>query len=201
MNNKKNIVLTGVGGQGIITAAYILGKAAVNGNVNVYSSQVHGMEQRGGSVLCTVRIGNVLGPLVASGTADVILSTEPIEALRYIKYANKKTKVITDIQRILPFTVTIGQEKYPDVVEVFEEIKKYAKLITINAAKIAKNAGAPTYKNIVMLGALAASDIIPFSSNILLETILDTFPQKYKAINKKLFNIGQSKLKGKMSKF
>lgn len=196
MNNKINIVLTGVGGQGVITAAYILGKAAVKGSVNVYSSQVHGMAQRGGSVLCTVRMGKVLGPLIPRGTADVILSTEPIEALRYIKYANKKTMVITDVQQIVPFTVTIGLEKYPDVKDVFEEIRKYAKLYTIDAARIAKNAGASDYKNIVLLGALAASNVIPFSSNILLETILDTLPKRYKEINKKLFNnIDQSKLK------
>jgi len=89
MKNKISIVLTGVGGHGVITAANILGKTAVKEKINVFVSEVHGMAQRGGSVYCTVRMGNVSGPLVASGTADAIVSTEPIEALRYIQYANK----------------------------------------------------------------------------------------------------------------
>ena len=84
MKGKINVVLTGVGGQGVITAANILGKAAVKANVNVFVSEVHGMAQRGGTVNCTVRMGNVSGPLVPTGSADVIISTEPIEALRYI---------------------------------------------------------------------------------------------------------------------
>ena len=91
---KTSIVLTGVGGQGVITAANILGKSAVNAHMNVFVSEIHGMAQRGGSVVCSVRLGDVSGPLVAVGNANAILSTEPIEALRYIKYVNKKTKIM-----------------------------------------------------------------------------------------------------------
>ncbi len=108
MKTKTSIVLTGVGGQGVITAANILGKAAVKAGLNVYVSEIHGMAQRGGTVDCTVRIGEVSGALVANGTADVILSTEPIETLRYIKYSNKNTKIITDITPVIPFTVSTG---------------------------------------------------------------------------------------------
>ena len=115
MKGKINIILTGVGGQGVITAANILGKAALKEKVNVFVSEVHGMAQRGGSVNCSVRMGEVSGPLVPSGTADVILSTEPIEALRYIPYASIKTKIITDINPVVPFTVSVGLEKYPDL--------------------------------------------------------------------------------------
>ena len=195
MSDKTSIVLTGVGGQGVITAANILGKATVNAKVNVYVSEVHGMAQRGGSIICTVRMGNVSGPLVASGTADVIVSTEPIEALRYIQYANKKTKVITDINPVIPFTVTVGEEKYPNVEDVFNEIRSYAELYTIDALKIAKQSGAIITKNIVMLGALVAADILPFKSEILLQTILDNVPAKYKEINRKAFEGGIKAIK------
>ena len=187
MNRATNIILTGVGGQGIVTAAYILGKAAVKENINVFSSQVHSMAQRGGSVFCTVRFGNVFGPLVMSRSADAILSTEPIESLRYIKFANKKTMVITDIHQIIPFTVTIGEDKYPELSEVFKEIRKYAQLYTIDTAAITRKTKAFSANNIVMLGALAASGAIPFSSNILLDTILETLPEKHNEINKYLF--------------
>ena len=195
MSGKTSIVLTGVGGQGVITAANILGKAAINAKVNVYVSEVHGMAQRGGSVICIVRMGNVSGPLVASGTADVIVSTEPIEALRYIQYANGKTKVITDINPVVPFTVTVGGEKYPNIEDVFDEIRSYAKLYTIDALKIAKESGAIITKNIVMLGALTAANVLPFKSEILLQTILDNVPAKYKDINKKAFEGGIKAIK------
>ena len=195
MKNKTNIVLTGVGGQGVITAANILGKAALKAKINVFVSEVHGMAQRGGSVNCSVRMGNVSGPLVATGTADVIISTEPIEALRYIQYSNSSTKIITDITPVIPYTVSVGGEEYPDVKTVFKELSKYGKLFKIDAVKIAKDAGALITKNIVMLGALAASDVLPFKSEILLETILENIPKKFKDINKKAFEGGFKAIK------
>ncbi len=187
---KTSIILTGVGGQGVITAANILGKAAVNADAPVYVSEVHGMAQRGGSVICTIRMGNVYGPLIATGTATALASTEPMEALRYIRYCNQKTKVITDITPVIPFTVATGGDPYPKLEEIFAEITQHAELHTLDALGIARNAGAAITKNIVMLGALAASDILPFSTDILLKTILANVPRKYKDINKKAFNGG-----------
>ena len=195
MKDKTNIVLTGVGGQGVITAANILGKATVNAGVNVFVSEVHGMAQRGGSVNCTVRMGNISGPLVRSGTADVILGTEPVEALRYIHFSNKKTKIITDITPVIPFTVSTGEEEYPDVERVFKELGEYGELFKIDAVKIAKDAGAIITKNIVMLGALAAVDVLPFDKKILLDTILDNVPAKFKEMNKKAFEDGFNAIK------
>ena len=190
MKQKTSIVLTGVGGQGVITAANILGKAAVEGNVNVYVSEVHGMAQRGGAVICTVRMGDVSGPLVPHGMADVILSLEPIEAVRNISYAHAQTKIITDINPVIPFTVAVGGEKYPELKKVFTELSTQAQLITINALSIAIDAGAAITRNIVMLGALAASNVLPIDEKTLLNTILTNTPSKYKDINKKAFNGG-----------
>lgn len=195
MKNKTNIVLTGVGGHGVITAANILGKAALKAKVNVFVSEVHGMAQRGGSVNCAVRMGNISGPLIPSGTADVILSTEPLEALRYIQYSNKNTKIITDINPVIPFTVSVGMEQYPDIDVVFKELSKYGELHKIDAVTIAKDAGALITKNIVMLGALAAADVFPFKSEILLDTILENVPAKFKEINKKAFEGGLKAIK------
>ena len=195
MNKKTSVVLTGVGGQGVITAANILGKAAVKAKIDIYVSEVHGMAQRGGAVNCTARMGDVSGPLVAMGTADVIVSTEPIEALRNIMYANKKTKVITDTNPVVPFTVAVGGEEYPDLDDVYKEIQSCAILFKIDALKIAKESGAAITRNIVMLGALAASNVLPFKSDVLLETILENVPPKYKEINKKAFEGGMRALK------
>jgi len=195
MKGKTNIVLTGVGGQGVITAANILGKAAIKAKVNVYVSEVHGMAQRGGSVICTIRLGNVSGALAAYGTADAIISMEPAETLRYIQYSNKNTKIITDITPIIPFTVATGEEEYPDVEEIFNALDKYGHLYRIDAVNIAKQAGAIITKNIVMLGALAATGILPFKPEILLETILETVPEKYRDINRKAYLDGLNAIK------
>lgn len=195
MKGKISIVLAGVGGQGVITAANILGKAAVKAKVNVFVSEVHGMAQRGGAVDCTVRLGNISGPLVPTGTADAIISLEPSEALRNIHLSNKKTIIITDITPIIPFTVSTGESEYPDVKNIFKEISTYSKLFKIDAKKIAKDAGAIITKNIVMLGALAAINVLPFKSDILLETILENVPAKFRDINKKAFEGGIKAIK------
>jgi len=195
MKDKISIVLTGVGGQGVITAANILGKAAVKAGVTVFVSEVHGMAQRGGSVNCAVRFGSVSGSLVANGAADAIVSLEPSEALRYLHYSNKKTKIITDITPVIPFTVTTGDEKYPEVKKIFKELQSYGEFYKVDAVKIAKDAGALVTKNIVMLGALVGADVLPFKSDILLETILENVPKKYKDINKKAFEGGFKAIK------
>ncbi len=190
MDNKINVVLTGVGGQGVITATNILGKAAVNAEIPVYASEVHGMAQRGGSVFCTVRMGKVSSPLIASGTSDVIISTEPVEALRYISYAHKKTKIVTDIHPVVPFTVAVGGETYPPVEKIYEELRSKAQLYKVDALGIAKQSGAMITKNIVMLGSLAATGLLPFDQQVLLDTILDNVPAKFKEVNKKAFRGG-----------
>ena len=195
MKDKVNIILTGVGGHGVITAANILGKAALKAKINVFVSEVHGMAQRGGSVLCTVKMGEVYGSLVPSGTADAIVSTEPSEALRYIHHSNKKTKIITDINPLIPFTVSVGIDKYPDIKKVFKELDLYGKLYKLNANKISRDAGSLITKNIVMLGALAGADVLPFDKKILLDTILENIPAKFKDMNKKAFEGGLKAIK------
>lgn len=195
MNKTISIVLVGVGGQGVITAANLLGSAAVKADVMVYVSEIHGMAQRGGNVVCTVRMGDVSSPLLPSGTADVVLSAEPIEALRNISFVNKKTKVITDINPVIPFTVAVGGETYPKLDDVFKEISKHAELYKIDALKIAKESGAVITKNTVMLGALAATGVLPFKPDVLLETILGMVPDKYKDVNRKAFENGMKAIK------
>lgn len=192
---KTSIVLTGVGGQGVITAANLLGKAAVRAKIGVYVSEIHGMAQRGGAVVCTVRMGDVSSPLLPSGTADVLLSMEPVEALRNICYLGKKTKVITDKTPVIPFTVAVGGEQYPPVKDIFKELSSHAKVYPVDALQVAKDAGAIITKNTVMLGALAASGVLPFKPEVLLETILEAVPEKYRDVNKKAFEGGMKAIK------
>ena len=188
---KINIIFTGVGGHGIITASSLLGRAAVKAGINVVVSELHGMAQRGGVVTCTIRIGDVHSPLISDGTADTVISTEPAEALRQIEKTNKDTVVITDINPVIPSTVSIENQIYPDVDKILDELRRKTKLIDIDALDISKKAGGTLSRNIVMLGALSATDIVPFSQDMLLKTILDYLPSRYREINERAFEFGR----------
>lgn len=191
MNKKISIVLTGVGGQGVITAAKMLGDAAVKAGVPVYVSEIHGMAQRGGDVVCTVRMGMVESPMLPMGTADALVSTEPIEAMRNVMYVYAKTKLVTDTNPTIPFTVAAGGEPYPKLEVILKELAKFAQVYPVDAVGLAKQAGAVITKNIVLLGALSAVDVLPFSPDVLLQAILDDVPQKYQEINTRAFEAGR----------
>jgi indolepyruvate ferredoxin oxidoreductase, beta subunit len=191
MNGKISIVLTGVGGQGVITAAKMLGDAAVKAGIQVYVSEIHGMAQRGGDVVCTVRMGEVESPMLLMGTADALVSTEPVEAVRNVMYVHAKTKLVTDTNPTIPFTVAAGGEPYPKLEVILKELALFAQVYPVDAIKLAKEAGAVITKNIVLLGALSAVDVLPFSHEVLLQAILDDVPAKYQEINKKAFEAGR----------
>ncbi len=191
MKGKISIVLTGVGGQGVITAAKMLGDAAVKAGVPVYVSEIHGMAQRGGDVVCTVRMGAVESPMLPMGTADALVSTEPVEALRNVIYVHAKTKLVTDTNPTIPFTVATGGVPYPKLEVILKELASFAKVYPVDAIALARQAGAVITKNIVLLGALSAVDVLPFSPEVLLQAILDDVPTKYQEFNKRAFEAGR----------
>jgi len=155
-----DVYLVGVGGQGIITASKIIGDAAILAGKNVLLSETHGMAQRGGSVVCTARIGEVYSPLIPDGQADVILSFELLEALRAVCKASKKTVVLSSIERMIPLSVSTQELKYPTLEEVRREVTEVAgKFISIEASKRAGEAGVSMSSNIVMVGALAGTGL------------------------------------------
>ena len=155
-----DIYLVGVGGQGIITASKIIGDAAILAGENVLLSETHGMAQRGGSVVCTARIGDMRSPLIPDGRADLVLSFELLEALRALCKASRNTTVVTSTERIVPVSVSTQRLKYPTIEEVKIIAEKVAeKFLSIDASKIAKETGVPMSSNIVMVGALAGTGI------------------------------------------
>jgi indolepyruvate ferredoxin oxidoreductase beta subunit len=156
-----DIYLVGVGGQGIITASRVIGDAAILSGVNVLLSETHGMAQRGGSVVCTARIGDVQSPLVPDGQADVILSFELLETLRAVCKANKNTKVVASTERIVPLSVSTQKLRYPTIEEIGIQVKRVAKdFVLVDARKIAEESEVPMSSNIVMVGALAGTGMI-----------------------------------------
>jgi len=155
-----DVYLAGVGGQGIITASRIIGDAAISAGLNVLLSETHGMAQRGGTVVCTARIGDVHSPLIPDGQADVILSFELLETMRALCAASRKTVVISSTDKMVPISVTTGKLHYPTLEEVSEAAKKIAdRYVQIDTAKLARGAGSPLSSNVVMVGALAGTGV------------------------------------------
>ena len=188
---KKNIFLAGVGGQGILTAALVLGKVAVENDVNVLVNEIHGMAQRGGVVTCNVRYGDVLSPLIPRGSADIIAAFEPVESLRSLHMANRDTYFIVNTSRIYPFTVSLGQEKYPDMDVIENTLSGLSDRITfLNANSFAREAGAEITTNIVLVGAISALEIFPFTKEQVLATVRRIIPPEFMDANMKAFELG-----------
>ncbi len=189
--NQTDILLSGVGGQGTLLAAKILGDAAILAGKHVVVSEVHGMAQRGGSVECAVRIGEALGPIIPDNGADAIMGFEPIEVLRYIQKTSGKTVAIMNSHKVVPFTVATGAEKYPSLDEVRAEIKKRCgKLIEVEAYDLACKAGTGLAANIVLVGALCGSGVLPITDDIVLQAVKKNVPAKYVEVNEKAFRLG-----------
>lgn len=159
---KKDIILCGVGGQGILSIATVIGYAAVESGLYLKQAEVHGMSQRGGDVQSHLRISDkeIFSDLISFGGADMILSVEPMESLRYLPYLAKDGWIITNDK---PYNNIVN---YPDLEEVHTQIKKIDNHILINADDIAKEIGSPRSMNMVMIGAAAKYLGIEFSSLI-----------------------------------
>ncbi len=148
---KKDIILAGVGGQGILSIAAIIGYAAVENELHLKQAEVHGMSQRGGDVQSHLRISSkpIYSDLIAHGSADMILAVEPLEALRYVPYLSEEGWMITSSNPFKNIT------NYPEVEGIYAEVKKHKNFKLIDAEAIAKNLGNARASNIVMLGAAA----------------------------------------------
>ncbi len=187
-----NTIIAGVGGQGTILLAEILGEAATIEGLEVKGSETLGMAIRGGSVFSIIRIGSeVHGPLVPEGKGDVLVGLEPTEALRNITYLSKKGIAIINTRPIIPYTVPLGLTKYPQIKNVLEKLKrKSRKVIALDATKLAKEAGVPVAANMVMLGALAGTGKLPIKNRTLNKVIRAHFSKEVGQINIKAFRLG-----------
>ena len=183
----KNIMIVGVGGQGTLLTSRIIGKAAMNMGLDVKISEVHGMAQRGGSVVTFVRFGEaVCEPVVEEGQADVIIAFERLEALRYSHFLKKDGVLVVNDCRIDPMTVVIGAKEYPE--GILEGLKAEHAVYSIDGQRIALELGNSKVLNSVVLGYAAA--FIGFDKEIWLDTVEKTVPQKTVEINKKAFTLG-----------
>lgn len=195
---KYTVQIVGVGGQGVLLASMVLGNAAMESGYKVAMSEVHGMAQRGGSVLSTLRFGDdVISPLEAVGNADLIMGFEPVETVRNIGLANKDTVVLMNLDPVLPSLVAAGFEEYPEVsslIDIIAEANDNVK--TIEATNIAIQAGKAVAANAVMIGAVAAMEGFPLSKESLLDALKAHVPPKFLELNVKAFEMGYKQIKG-----
>ncbi|GAB4431521.1 MAG: indolepyruvate oxidoreductase subunit beta [bacterium] len=188
-----NIVIAGVGGQGVLLTSKIIAEAALAQGFDVKQSEVHGMAQRGGSVVSFVRFGDkVFAPMVSEGECDLLLGFEPVETARYIHFLKEKGVVIYNTYRMSSITVSIGAEKYPENID--DIIKGNAKnVFPFSGTTLAVEAGDKRALNVVMMGA--AMKYLPFEKNNVLEIIRKAVNKKVVDINLKAFQLGMASFK------
>ncbi len=183
----KNIMIVGVGGQGTLLASRILGNTVIREGYDVKVSEVHGMSQRGGSVVTYVKYGDkVYSPCIDKGSADIILAFEMLEAARALPYLKEGGKLLANTQKMSPMPVITGAAEYPADLEA--KIGSKAELITLDALSLAKEAGNIKAVNVVLIGVLAKNSEIAYEKWV--ESIKETVPEKFLEVNLKAFDLG-----------
>ena len=188
MKNGKSVMIVGVGGQGTLLASRLLGAAMVAEGYDVKVSEVHGMSQRGGSVVTYVRYGEkVYSPIIEEGEADIVLAFEQLEAARYLPYLKKGGAVVVNTQKVDPMPVVTGSTTYPEgLLEDME--KKGARVLALDALSLAEEAGSAKAVNVVLIGAMAKS--LGGEQAVWLKAIEETVPAKFLEMNRKAFALG-----------
>ena len=185
-----SVLIAGVGGQGTVLASKILGLVAMKGGLDVKQSEIHGMSQRGGSVVTHVRYGKkVNSPLVPTGGADVIMAFVELEALRYLPYLKKEGLLITNRQRMLPMPVITGAASYPDD-PVAEMKAKGARVIAADASAIGQEKGDARAANVVLLGILSRE--LDFPEELWIQAIEESMKPKLVEMNLRAFAAGRA---------
>jgi len=189
----KNILIVGVGGQGVILASNILTEAALMRGFDVKKNEAHGQSQRSGSVPSHIRYGKkVYSPIIIPGEADIILAFEELEALRWANYLKPGGKIIVNKQRIYPPSVTSGMDKYPEDV-VFILKKEKIDVMEIDGMELANRIGNPLVISTILLGLI--SNFLDFPERIWTSAISKLVPEKHRDLNLKAFQEGKKLLK------
>ena len=188
MSKVTSVMIVGVGGQGTLLASRLLGGAMMEQGYDVKVSEVHGMSQRGGSVVTYVRYGDrVDSPVIDLGGADVTLAFEKMEAARYLPYLKKGGKVIVNVQQIDPMPVVTGAQAYPaDVLDAVQAAG--AEVLALDALGLAAQAGSAKAVNVVLIGAMARR--LGVEKEIWLKTVRETVPPKFLEMNLRAFELG-----------
>ena len=190
---RTKILVVGVGGQGVLTVARMVGDAAMAAGLDVRVGQLHGMAQRGGSVEALVLLGPGQSTFIGDGEADVVLGLEPLETLRALPRMRPTTRAVISSGKVVPFTMVRDGLQYPALDEVYAQIRAVAPALhVVDAPALLEQARAPRSLNICMLGALASLDVLPVSEPDLWAAVEKRIPPKHLDANRKAYELGMA---------
>jgi len=191
--NEYNILIVGVGGQGVLKLAQMICEVSMIEGKNALMSEIHGMAQRGGSVFSEVRIGDVFGPIIENGDCDMIISLEPSEILRYLDKLKKKVVIISNNEIIKPYTVSLGLSIYPEIDKIFEKLKELTeKIFIIDGKRLTKESGSNITLNSIMFGFYSAINPLNLKEDSFKKVLYDNFKGPFYDINQKAFELGRN---------
>jgi indolepyruvate ferredoxin oxidoreductase beta subunit len=195
-----NIIICGVGGNGVILTTRILAEAAMKEGFNVRIGASHGLAIRGGTVVSYLRIGSdAKGVIMPQRSGDILLAFEPLEALRQMKLLKDNAKVLLNNEPYIGVDAHLGLSNYPEIDEIVSRLSETQELVEIEASKLAIKAGSQVMTNVVMLGSLASSEELPIKRDTILETILDMVPPQTVESNKRAFEYGEQAFQEKQN--
>ncbi|MHA1480230.1 MAG: indolepyruvate oxidoreductase subunit beta [Candidatus Thorarchaeota archaeon] len=191
-----NVAITGVGGQGVLTLAEILAKAALADSHNVRVGEIHGMAQRGGHVVCTVRIGEgAKGPIIDPGTAHLVVGFEPVETVREAHLTAKDGYILVNSHIHYPVAVSMGKADYPSEDTIQKAFREFSeRILEFDAMELATQAGSTRAMNMVMFGAIIGIGIVPINKETAIDVLRNAFPAKFSGVNIEAFNLGFNKI-------
>ncbi len=185
-----NIVIAGVGGQGVVTLGLLISQAAILQGEKAVMSEIHGLAQRGGAVSVDVRIGNFHAPIIPTGEVDLTIGTEPIEARRAASRAAKGSRLVLSREKLVPVSLSIRHQEYPDVDEIISELSENFDVRSIDALAIANSLGNSKTANTALLGFIMGLGWLPLDREKVREQIGITFRGRALDINLKAFEKG-----------
>jgi indolepyruvate ferredoxin oxidoreductase beta subunit len=192
------LLIVGVGGQGALTAARLVGEAALAANLPVIVGQLHGMSQRGGSVECPVLIGPGHSSHIGNRQADIVLGLEPMEVQRALPRLSENTRVVVNRGTIVPFSLAVAGQDYPPVDQLIENVRAITKeVFEIDGPALVEKTGLPRTLNVVMLGAVAGLGMLPFDQDHLWTAIEKKVPERFLQANRMAFDLGLNEVKKK----
>ncbi len=186
-----NVIIAGVGGQGVVTLGSVIAESAMDARLNVVMSEIHGLSQRGGSVSVEVRIGDVRSPITPAGAADLILGLESIEAFRVLDKANSNTLVLVNSRHMTPVYLSIRGKEYPDIRELARSAGNTARIHFMDAENLAREAGSERAAGTALLGAALSMTSIPFDAHNVHSALEKRFSGRLYDINFDAFERGE----------
>ena len=195
-----NIILCGVGGNGVVLTTRIIAEAALKEDLEVRVGEVHGLAMRGGTVVSHLRVGpDAKGVLIPQGSGDILLAFEPLEALRQLPLLKRGAKVILNNEPFIGVDAHLGLSDYPEICDIIDVIRETQDLVDVDATHLAMEAGSVVMTNVVMLGALAASGELPIRREALIDAIKARVPGLMVDKNIKAFESGETAFERWMS--